>query len=71
MGPALYGQHYAGQVWNDNLSQYGLRFNIKKTEYLETNPSDGNMLVSGKALIKTYSFKYLGLCLQRDGGINN
>lgn len=53
------------------MSQYGLRVNIKKTEYLETNSSDGSILVNGEGLTKMNSFKYPGSHLQIDGGIND
>lgn len=57
------------QAWCDRLSQFGLRLNITKTEYMETNPTVGTITVNGENLKKTTHFRYLGSVLQCDGGI--
>lgn len=55
------------QLWSDKLSQWGLKLNAKKTEYLETHPADGTIQIDGVGLEKTNAFRYLGSTLAGDG----
>jgi len=40
-------------LWKSHLSQYGLRLNLNKTEYLETNLTTHTIEVDGSKLNKT------------------
>ena len=56
------------QTWSTRLAQYGLRLNLKKTEYMECGPqSDGTITIDGSDLPKSTKFKYLGATLSADG----
>jgi len=58
-------------LWKSRLSQYGLRLNLNKTEYLETNRTTYTIEVDGSKLNKTNCFRYLGSRLSSDGGMEN
>ena len=60
-----------GNTLKKCLCQYGLRLNLKKTEYLEKSPSSCTIEVDGKELNKTDCFRYLGPCLRSDGGMES
>ncbi|EYC15016.1 hypothetical protein Y032_0038g3582 [Ancylostoma ceylanicum] len=51
------------QTWSKGLAPFGLRLNVKETEYLTTNQVDGNDLRRSD-----YS-KYLGPTLSVDGNL--
>ncbi|KAE9547530.1 hypothetical protein FO519_009257, partial [Halicephalobus sp. NKZ332] len=58
------------QTWNDQLARYGLRLNIKKTEYLTTDDNEhGTIYVNGNDLPRTTKFKYLGTVISNDGSL--
>jgi hypothetical protein len=60
------------QVWNDRLAQRGLRLNLKKTEYLTTNPDEnGTITINGTDLPRADNFKYLGSTLSADGDLRH
>ena len=58
------------QSWNDRFSQYGLRLNFSKTEYMETNSSDGTIRVNGENMPEAKIFRYLGSTIQHDGCVD-
>lgn len=58
------------QTWSDRFSQFGLRLNITKTEYMETVPSPDSIKVNDEDLTKTSMFRYLGSHLQSNGDID-
>ncbi|EYC03701.1 hypothetical protein Y032_0092g2571 [Ancylostoma ceylanicum] len=48
------------QAWKDRLEQYGMRLNIKKTEYVECGEqTPGTIFVDDADLPKVSAFKYL------------
>uniref|UniRef100_A0A914X4N9 Reverse transcriptase domain-containing protein n=1 Tax=Plectus sambesii TaxID=2011161 RepID=A0A914X4N9_9BILA len=54
--------------WNERLSKFGLRLNIKKTEYMECGPqTDGTISIGGEELKKVEQFKYLGSLICSNG----
>ena len=56
------------QTWKSRLDDYGMRLNIKKTEYLEFgDQTPGSIAVDGQQLNKVTEFKYLGSCITADG----
>ncbi|EYC05890.1 hypothetical protein Y032_0079g1243 [Ancylostoma ceylanicum] len=56
------------QFWKDRLEQYGMRLNIKKTEYVECGEqTPGTILVDDAELPKISAFKYLGSRISADG----
>nr|CDJ87499.1 RNA-directed DNA polymerase (reverse transcriptase) domain containing protein [Haemonchus contortus] len=58
------------QTWSDRLAMLGLRLNVKKTEYLTTDPSEpGSIMISGIKLTRTTTFKYLGSAIASDGSL--
>ncbi|EYB87752.1 hypothetical protein Y032_0258g463 [Ancylostoma ceylanicum] len=49
------------QAWSDRMAQFGLRLNVKKTEYLTTDVNkNGTIKVNSTGLARTETFKYLG-----------
>lgn len=55
------------QICNNRLEQYGMRLNIKKTEYMECGEqTDGTIKVNGQDLNKVDHFKYLGSYVSAD-----
>ncbi|CAD6188194.1 unnamed protein product [Caenorhabditis auriculariae] len=59
------------EQWNARLTQFGLRINLKKTEYLSTDKTEnGTIRVDNVDLPRTNSFKYLGSSIADDGSIN-
>jgi hypothetical protein len=56
------------QRWKDRLQQYGLRLNIKKTEYMEVGHQTPGTINAGEPLEKTTCFRYLGSRLAAEGG---
>lgn len=57
------------QKWNYHLNHFGLRLNIKKTEYLETITTYGTLQINEENL-KMETFWYFGSQFQCDGNIN-
>ena len=58
------------KAWNDRPSQFGLRLNTAKTEYMETGLSNSTIHVNDQELTKVNCFRYLGSRLQNTGGID-
>ncbi|EYC05467.1 hypothetical protein Y032_0082g1602 [Ancylostoma ceylanicum] len=59
------------QAWSDRLAQFGLRLNVKKTEYLTTDVNeDGTIKVNGIDLARTETFKYLGSTVTSDSSLS-
>ncbi|EYB84164.1 hypothetical protein Y032_0322g2450 [Ancylostoma ceylanicum] len=55
------------QVWKAWLEQYGMRLNIKKTEYAECGgQTPGTVFVDDAELPKVSAFKYLGSHISAD-----
>nr|CDJ95465.1 RNA-directed DNA polymerase (reverse transcriptase) domain containing protein [Haemonchus contortus] len=58
------------QTWSDRLARFGLRLNVKKTEYLTTDSSEpGSIKINGTELTRTTTFKYLGSAIASDGSL--
>ncbi|VDP22625.1 unnamed protein product [Heligmosomoides polygyrus] len=58
------------QAWCDRLARFGLKLNVKKTEYLMTDVSEsGYNKINGTELACTSVFKYLGSAIASDGGL--
>lgn len=56
------------QRWKDCLDQNGLRLNIEKTVYMESDPQTPDTInIDGVGLKKVTQFKYLGSILSADG----
>uniref|UniRef100_W5NIS9 ribonuclease H n=1 Tax=Lepisosteus oculatus TaxID=7918 RepID=W5NIS9_LEPOC len=55
------------QEWKTHLERFGMKLNIKKTEYLECgDQTDGTIAAGGVQLNKVTQFKYLGSCVNSD-----
>uniref|UniRef100_A0A7I4YQG6 Reverse transcriptase domain-containing protein n=1 Tax=Haemonchus contortus TaxID=6289 RepID=A0A7I4YQG6_HAECO len=58
------------QTLPDRLAMFGLRLNVKKTEYLTTDSSElDSTKINGTELTRTTTFKYLGLAIASDGSL--
>ncbi|EYC39234.1 hypothetical protein Y032_0667g1337 [Ancylostoma ceylanicum] len=58
------------QAWSERLARFGLRLNVKKTEYMTTNLDElSTIQVNGNDLRRTDYFKYLGSTLSDDGNL--
>ncbi|VDP12537.1 unnamed protein product [Heligmosomoides polygyrus] len=56
------------QAWCDRLERFGLRLDVKKTEYLTTDFTESSSIkVNGTELARTTVFKYLGSAVASDG----
>ncbi|VDO64093.1 unnamed protein product [Heligmosomoides polygyrus] len=56
------------QAWCARLERFGLRLNVKKTEYLTTDVTESSSIkVDGIELPRTAVFKYLGSAVASDG----
>ncbi|VDP07994.1 unnamed protein product [Heligmosomoides polygyrus] len=56
------------QAWCDRLERFGLRLNVKKSEYLTTDVAESSSIkVNGIELPRTAVFKYLGSAVASDG----
>ncbi|EYC35373.1 hypothetical protein Y032_1072g3542 [Ancylostoma ceylanicum] len=52
------------QAWSERLAGFGLRLNVKKTEYMTTNLDEPSTIqVDGNDLRRTDYFKYLSSTL--------
>ncbi|EYC04689.1 hypothetical protein Y032_0086g1933 [Ancylostoma ceylanicum] len=58
------------QAWSERLGQFGVWWNVKKTEYKTTNLDEPSTIhVDGKDLRRTDYFKNLGSTLSADGNL--
>ncbi|VDO83063.1 unnamed protein product [Heligmosomoides polygyrus] len=58
------------QAWCDRLERFGLKLNVKKTEYLTTDVTESSSIqVIGIELRRTSVFKYLGSAVASDGNL--
>ncbi|VDO36686.1 unnamed protein product [Haemonchus placei] len=58
------------QTWSDRLAMFGLRLNVKKTEYLTTDSTEpGTIKINGTELTLTTTFKYVGSAIASDGSL--
>ncbi|VDP02846.1 unnamed protein product [Heligmosomoides polygyrus] len=58
------------QAWCDRLAVFGLKLNVKKTEYLTTDVNEHESIkINGTELLRVTSFKYLGSTVTSDGSI--
>ncbi|VDP08154.1 unnamed protein product [Heligmosomoides polygyrus] len=58
------------QAWCDRLARFGLKLNVKKTEYLTTDVNEsGSIKFIGTELAGTSVFKYLGPATASDGSL--
>ncbi|VDP11972.1 unnamed protein product [Heligmosomoides polygyrus] len=54
----------------DSLAMFGLKMNVKKTEYLTTDVNEsGSIKINGTELARTSLFRYLGSAIASDGGL--
>ncbi|VDP34535.1 unnamed protein product [Heligmosomoides polygyrus] len=54
----------------DRLAMFGLKLNVKKTEYFTTEVNEsGSVNLNGTELARTSVFKYLGSTIASDGGL--
>ncbi|VDO85944.1 unnamed protein product [Heligmosomoides polygyrus] len=52
-------------AWYDRLAMFGLKLNVKKSEYLTTDVKEaGSIEINGTALVRTTNFKYLGSAIE-------
>ncbi|VDP14487.1 unnamed protein product [Heligmosomoides polygyrus] len=58
------------QAWCDRLTRFGLKLNVKKTEYLTTDVNEsGSIKINGTELARTSVFKFLRSAIASDGGL--
>ncbi|VDO87416.1 unnamed protein product [Heligmosomoides polygyrus] len=58
------------QACCDRLSRFGLKLNVKKTEYLTTDVNEsGSIKINGTELARTSVFKYLGSAIASYSGL--
>ncbi|VDP11945.1 unnamed protein product [Heligmosomoides polygyrus] len=58
------------QAWCDRFEGYGLRLNVKKTEYMTTDEDESSYIkVNGIELPRTSVFRCLGSAIASDGGL--
>ncbi|KAJ7326745.1 hypothetical protein JRQ81_016504 [Phrynocephalus forsythii] len=58
------------QAWSDCLARFGLRLNVRKTEYLTTDPNEcGTIKIDGIDLPITEEFKYFSAQITADGSL--
>ncbi|VDP27447.1 unnamed protein product [Heligmosomoides polygyrus] len=56
------------QAWCDRLARFGLKLNVKKTEYLTTDVNEsGSIKINGIELARASMFKYLRSAVASDG----
>ena len=59
-------------AWSKRLARFGLRLNVRKTEYLTTDSKeDGSIRVEGVVLQRTEAYKFLGSRIAADGNIGH
>ncbi|VDO19603.1 unnamed protein product [Heligmosomoides polygyrus] len=58
------------QVWCDRSALFGLKLNVKKTEYLTTDVNEHRTIkINGTELPRVTSFKYLGSSVTSHGSL--
>ncbi|VDP15013.1 unnamed protein product [Heligmosomoides polygyrus] len=58
------------QAWCDRLERFGLKLNVKKTEYLTTEVNESSSIkVNGIELPRVSVFEYLGSAAASDGNL--
>ncbi|VDO91735.1 unnamed protein product [Heligmosomoides polygyrus] len=58
------------QAWCDRLAMFGLKLNVKKTEYLTTDVNEsGSIKINGTELARTSLLKHLESAIASDGGL--
>ncbi|EYB86391.1 hypothetical protein Y032_0279g1180 [Ancylostoma ceylanicum] len=58
------------QAWSERLARYGVRLNVKKTEYMMTNLDEPSTIqFDGHDLRRTNYLNYLGSTLSADGNL--
>ncbi|VDP10543.1 unnamed protein product [Heligmosomoides polygyrus] len=58
------------QAWCDRLERFGLKLNVKKTEYKTTGEDESSSIkANGIELPRTSVFKYLESAIASDGGL--
>ncbi|VDP05765.1 unnamed protein product [Heligmosomoides polygyrus] len=58
------------QAWCDRLAMFGLKLNVKKTEYSVTDLNEsGSIKINCTKLARTSVFKYLGSAIASDGSL--
>ncbi|VDP11322.1 unnamed protein product [Heligmosomoides polygyrus] len=58
------------QAWCDHLEMFGLRLNVKKTEYLTTDVNEfGSIKINGTERARTSVLKHLGPATASDGSL--
>ena len=59
-------------IWSRRLARFGLRLNVRKTEYLTTDQeASGSIQIERTELLRTKAFRYLGIKIAADGNINH
>ncbi|EYC35823.1 hypothetical protein Y032_0974g3262 [Ancylostoma ceylanicum] len=60
------------QTWSERLARFGLRLNVRKTEYMTINLDEPSTIQDdGNDLRRTNYFKYLGSTLSADGNLTH
>jgi hypothetical protein len=60
------------QAWSNQLARFGLRLNVKKTEYMTTDANEqGTICVDGTDLPRTVAFRYLGSMITNNGSLRS
>ncbi|KHJ44565.1 hypothetical protein D918_05230 [Trichuris suis] len=56
-------------TWKNRLALYGLKLNLRKTEYMEFGSQTPGTISVHEPLTKALTFKYLGSYLSYEGGV--
>ncbi|KFD60959.1 hypothetical protein M514_26857 [Trichuris suis] len=56
-------------TWKNHLALYGLKLNVRKTEYMEFGSQTPGTISVHELLTKALTFKYLGSYLSYEGGV--
>ncbi|KFD62148.1 hypothetical protein M514_25633 [Trichuris suis] len=56
-------------AWKNHLALYGLKLNLRKTEYMEFGSQTPGTISVQEPLTKALAFKYLGSYLTSEGGV--
>ncbi|KHJ41325.1 hypothetical protein D918_08656 [Trichuris suis] len=54
-------------IWKNQLARYGLKLNLRKTEYIEFGAQTSGKISIYEPLTKALTFKYLGSCASYEG----
>ncbi|VDP21806.1 unnamed protein product [Heligmosomoides polygyrus] len=58
------------QAWCDRLAMFGLKLNVKQTEYITTDVNEpGSIKIDGSELARTSLSKYMGSAIASDGSL--